>query len=63
MFGGSRREITNTLHNLIKQNDNYSVIDKNMLRIQIKQNINTLIKNREDTSLKRLEDLKALIKY
>ena len=37
---------TNTLHNLIKQqdDDNYSVIDKNMLRIQMKKNINILLK-------------------
>ena len=41
-----KQQQTNTLHNLIKQqdDDNYSVIDKIMLRIQMKKNINILLK-------------------
>ena len=66
IIGSARHGKTNTLLNLIKQQneDDYNIIDKiYMLRIQLKQNINILLKTWEKIGLKELEDPKALIEY
>ena len=58
---------TNALLNLKKEkyDNNYSVIDKFyfILKIQMKQNINILLKNVKKYRLENLEDLKAFTEY
>ena len=54
MIGGSGSGKTNALVNLIKQQDNDMLLIKfiYILRIQIKQNINIILKKKENCDLK-----------
>ena len=67
IIGGSASRKTNTLLNLIKeQNDcDYNIIDKNVLYVKVanKAKFQYRIKKHEKIGLKHLQDPKTLTKY
>ena len=65
MIGGSGSEKTNTLLNLIKEQDNDDLIDRNYLYAKdlSKRKYEFLIKKREDAGIKHLNDSYAFIEF
>ena len=65
IIGGSGSGKTNTLLNLIKEQDNDNVIDKIYLYAKglNEPKYQFLIKRREDVEIKHLNDPKAFIEY